>query len=156
MHLQSCTNICMRTHTQPDTLCWLQVQTAHGQPGKPSPLTTKPSPLTTKELVTRETARVGSAVILNPGCSRDDERYRLMCDLSTAKRRAERMESKLRKIRELVEKAEKEEAVTLQVRPGMNLGKLGQIFSSINFASAIYLACLPLLTTFFFCSGCLF
>ena len=38
-----------------------------------------------------------------------------MCDLSATKRRAEIMESKLRKIRELVERAEREQCETLQV-----------------------------------------
>lgn len=45
----------------------------------------------------------------------DEERYRLMCELSGAKRRAERFESKVRKIKELVEKAEKNGEEVLQV-----------------------------------------
>ena len=38
-----------------------------------------------------------------------------MCELSAAKRRADRMEEKLKKLRQLVVKAEKEKAETLQV-----------------------------------------
>ncbi len=96
------------THAHAHTHTHTQVETAHSH-------VSKPSPLTTKELVTKETARVGSALILNPGYSRDDEHYRLMCELSAAKSRAEKMEAKLRKIRELVEKAEKDGSDTLQV-----------------------------------------
>lgn len=99
---------CPLLHTHTHTTYRIQVETTHPQIGKPTPLTTK-------ELVTKETARVGSAMILNPGYSRDDERYRLMCELSAAKGRAERMESKLRKIRELVENAEKVGKDTVQV-----------------------------------------
>ncbi len=44
-----------------------------------------------------------------------EERYRLMCELSGAKRRAERLESKIRKIKVLVEKADKENSEELKV-----------------------------------------
>ncbi len=50
----------------------------------------------------------------------DEERYRLMCELSGAKRRAERMESKVRKIRALVEKADNEKVEELKVRAVLN------------------------------------
>lgn len=46
----------------------------------------------------------------------DEEKYRMMCELSSAKRRADRMEVKLRKLKQLVEKAEKEKAEALQVK----------------------------------------
>ena len=48
-----------------------------------------------------------------------------MCELSRAKRRTERMESKVRKIRALVEKADKEKVKELKVRAVLN-------YSSIN------------------------
>ena len=52
--------------------------------------------------------------------TQDEERYRLMCELSGAKRRAERMESKVRKIRALVEKADNEKVEELKVRAVLN------------------------------------
>ena len=39
-----------------------------------------------------------------------------MCELSAAKRRADRLEVKIRKIKELVDKASKQGATTLEVR----------------------------------------
>jgi hypothetical protein len=46
----------------------------------------------------------------------DEQRYRLMCELSAAKRRADRLEVKIKKIKELIEKAAKQGASTLEVR----------------------------------------
>ena len=46
----------------------------------------------------------------------DEQRYRLMCELSAAKRRADRLEVKIRKIKELVDKTTKQGATTLEVR----------------------------------------
>ena len=43
-----------------------------------------------------------------------------MCELSAAKRRADRLEVKIKKIKELIEKATKQGATTLEVR---NVGK---------------------------------
>ena len=39
-----------------------------------------------------------------------------MCELSAAKRRADRLEVKIKKIKELIEKATKQGATTLEVR----------------------------------------
>ena len=44
----------------------------------------------------------------------------MMCELSAAKRRADRLEVKIKKIKELIEKATKQGATTLEVR---NVGK---------------------------------
>lgn len=44
----------------------------------------------------------------------------MMCELSAAKRRADRLEVKIKKIKELIETATKQGATTLEVR---NVGK---------------------------------
>ncbi|XP_062517829.1 kinesin-like protein KIF28P isoform X2 [Corticium candelabrum] len=69
--------------------------------------------MTTTELIGSERGK--SATSVNAGFKDDDEKYRMLCDLATAKRRTERLESKMKAIEDLVATARNNKSLTVQV-----------------------------------------